>query len=168
MIKASSLLVLEGEKDVDSALKLGFVATTNAGGAGKWRSEYNEALWGKDVTVICDADAPGVDHGRSVAEGLRSIARQVRLIEALPQAKDLSAWVELGGTREQLLQLIAEAPRVTPTSSGIVLTSLSDLLSEPDEQIPYLVDQMLPAGGLSLLAGKPKSGKSTLARFLAL
>src|SRR5712692_868220 len=31
-----SVLVCEGEKDADTAWKLGIPATTNAGGAGKW------------------------------------------------------------------------------------------------------------------------------------
>ncbi len=48
------------------------------------------------------------------------------------------------------------------------LTPLAVLLSEPQEITPWLVDQRLPVGGLSLLAGKPKAGKSTLARGLAL
>lgn len=47
-------------------------------------------------------------------------------------------------------------------------TPLPALLAEPDEAAAWLVDQMLPAGGVSLLAAKPKVGKSTLARNLAL
>jgi hypothetical protein len=35
--KVKSVLVVEGEKDCETAHKLGFVATCNAGGAGKWR-----------------------------------------------------------------------------------------------------------------------------------
>jgi hypothetical protein len=48
------------------------------------------------------------------------------------------------------------------------LVSLSELLKEPIEEVRWLVDELLPRGGLSVLAGKPKAGKSTLARALAL
>lgn len=48
-----------------------------------------------------------------------------------------------------------------------VLTSLSDLLAEPEEQVAYVWDRTLPAGGTSICAAKPKVGKSTLARNLA-
>jgi putative DNA primase/helicase len=48
------------------------------------------------------------------------------------------------------------------------LTPLAELFAEPEETVRWIVDGMLPHGGLSLLAGKPKSGKSTLARCLAL
>jgi RecA-family ATPase len=45
---------------------------------------------------------------------------------------------------------------------------MRDLLAEPDEQIAYIVDDLLPAGGDSLCVAKPKAGKSTLVRCLAL
>lgn len=54
------------------------------------------------------------------------------------------------------------------THKKLELTSLSDLYKEPDEAVSFLVDKMLPTSGFSLLAGKTKAGKSTLARNLAL
>src|SRR5207247_8367181 len=47
-------------------------------------------------------------------------------------------------------------------------TRLGDLLNEPEEAVNWLVEDHLPAGGDSLLVAKPKVGKSTLARCLAL
>lgn len=47
------------------------------------------------------------------------------------------------------------------------LTRLDDLLSEPEEDVAYVWDRTLPAGGTSICAAKPKVGKSTLARNLA-
>src|SRR5262245_11352351 len=44
--KNQPVFVVEGEKDVDRLYSLGLVATCNAGGAGKWRSEYNRAFEG--------------------------------------------------------------------------------------------------------------------------
>ena len=50
-IKDSKLvLLLEGEKDTDRAVEMGFVATTFAGGAGKWRREYLEYF--RDAEVV--------------------------------------------------------------------------------------------------------------------
>jgi hypothetical protein len=48
------------------------------------------------------------------------------------------------------------------------LTSLQNLLNEPEEKVTWILDGILPAGGLSQLNGKPKAGKSTFARCLAL
>lgn len=113
VLKAQSVLILEGERDVETARKFGIPGTCNPHGAGKWRSEYSPFLRGKRVAVICDADPPGVAHGREVARSLLGVAAAVKLIEALPQSKDLTEWVERGGTRDALLTLIREAPELT-------------------------------------------------------
>ncbi len=52
-------------------------------------------------------------------------------------------------------------------SDGLGLVSLGELLAEPDDRTTWIVGDRLPASGLGLLAGKPKAGKSTLARCLA-
>src|ERR1700719_4445515 len=41
-----TVFVVEGEKDADALARLGLAATTNVGGAGKWRAEYAGALGG--------------------------------------------------------------------------------------------------------------------------
>src|SRR5262245_10858625 len=46
------IFVVEGERDVLTLNRLGVIATTNAGGAGKWRSEFSEYLRGADVILI--------------------------------------------------------------------------------------------------------------------
>lgn len=55
-----------------------------------------------------------------------------------------------------------------PTAKKMALTSLRDLLAEPEEAADWIVDGLLPKGGLSVIVAKPKAGKSTLARQLAL
>jgi RecA-family ATPase len=45
--------------------------------------------------------------------------------------------------------------------------SLNELFSTPEEVTPFCVEDLLPSSGLSVLVGKPKAGKSTLARQLA-
>ncbi|MFO0972027.1 MAG: AAA family ATPase [Phycisphaerae bacterium] len=55
-----------------------------------------------------------------------------------------------------------------PTGPSFQFTPLAELLSEPPEAVAWTVEGLLPTGGISVLAGKPKTGKSTLARVLAL
>jgi hypothetical protein len=45
--------------------------------------------------------------------------------------------------------------------------SMDELLARESSPCPWVVDGILPTGGTSLLVGKPKEGKSTLARMLA-
>jgi putative DNA primase/helicase len=175
VLQAKSILVVECEKDVETARKLGLVATCNPGGAGKWNQQYAKCLRGTRVAIICDADAPGLAHERGVARSLVNVAASVKLIEALPDSKDLPEWAERGGTRDTLLGIIREAPELTvakwtqPKSiSGFTLISLGDLLKTPDTPVDYIWDVRLVAGAVSGIFAKPKVGKGTLARNLCL
>lgn len=170
VLAEKSLLICEGEKDCETARGLGIRATCNAGGAGKWRSEYSEHLGGKQVTIIADADESGRKHAQQVAESLYLRAESVKVLE-LPNAKDLSEWAEHGGTKDTLLELIRHAPNWKPasqTTPGFVLTHLADLLARPDAPVEYVVENFLVAGTVSCVVAKPKVGKSTFARNLCL
>ena len=83
--------------------------------------------------------------------------------------KDVSDWIQAGGTRAELERLVSEVkPRESTKRPGFVLTPLGDLLDEPQEEVGFVWEKTLPRGGLSILVAKPKVGKSTLARNLAL
>ena len=75
------VLIPEGERDVDRLRGLGFVATCNPGGAGKWRDEYAEALRGRHVVVLPDADGPGRRHAERAAASLLGVAASVKVVE---------------------------------------------------------------------------------------
>ena len=63
---AQPVFVVEGEKDADNLAGLGLLATTNVGGAGKWRPEYSAPLQGRRVVILPDNDEPGAKHGAPV------------------------------------------------------------------------------------------------------
>jgi hypothetical protein len=46
------IFVTEGEKDAETLAGWGLVATTNSGGAGKWRLDHAEQLRGADVVIV--------------------------------------------------------------------------------------------------------------------
>jgi hypothetical protein len=106
------VLITEGERDADTAARLGFEATTNSGGVNKWRDEYDEFFRGADVAIIADNDAPGQDHAANVARRLRKVAAHVRVVTP-PGVKDLTAWCDAGGGPAALDALIASAPDLT-------------------------------------------------------
>ena len=109
-LAASTVFVAEGEKDCNSLHKIGLVATTNAGGCGKWRPEYSESLRGKHVTILPDNDPPGCKHALAVARSLLGTAASVRVAELPGPAKDVSSWLGLGHAKDELLRLAEEAP----------------------------------------------------------
>jgi Protein of unknown function (DUF3631) len=117
ILAAKSVLICEGEKDVETARKLGLTANCNPHGAGKWRAEYSEFLAGKRGAVIADADEPGRLHAAHVAGSLFGKVEALKVVE-LAGAKDLSEWLERGGTRETLLDLIKSVPEWKPARGG--------------------------------------------------
>src|SRR5579862_1246174 len=98
----------EGEQDVDNLRVLGFAATCNSGGSGKWLPEYTETLQGADVVILPDNDKPGRAHRDLVAKLLQGAAARVRVLElpGLPEKGDVSDWIKAGGTREELQQMM--------------------------------------------------------------
>jgi 5S rRNA maturation endonuclease (ribonuclease M5) len=164
VLKAKSVLVCEGEKDCETARTLRLVATCNPGGAGKWRDEYSEPLRGKRIAIITDADEPGREHAEQVASSLSGKAESVKTLE-LAKAKDLSEWVEKGGTRETLLELIRNASEWKPGTARrgkrIVLVPADEFLKRTScDEREWLVEGFLPACSQTIWQGRPKAGKS--------
>lgn len=76
--------IAEGEKDCESLGDLGYAATTNAGGAGKWRLSHARRIpTSAPVVLFYDADNPGVRHALDVFDSLRKAGhRSVHVVEA--------------------------------------------------------------------------------------
>lgn len=53
------------------------------------------------------------------------------------------------------------------TESGLQIITEAELMNSNEPDLAWIVDGLLFAGGFSLLTGRPKSGKTTLARNLA-
>src|SRR5690606_4728186 len=103
-------------KDVDNLRALGFTATTNPMGAGKWRDEYSESLRGAHAVILPDNDEPGRQHAERVARSLYGVAASVRVLALpdLPEKGDVSDWLKNGGTAEELRAMIEAAPEWEP------------------------------------------------------
>ena len=119
------IILLEGEKDVDSAMAMGLIATTFVGGAGKWRDEYSEYFRGADVVMMPDNDFPGLKGMTKIAPKLHGTASRIRMLE-LPglgpcedkHGKDFSDWADLdGNTNNTLEKIISELPEWLPEKS---------------------------------------------------
>jgi len=132
VLKATSILFCEGERDVETARAWNITATTS-GAVGTWRPEFAEVFRGKRVAIIQDGDEPGRKHGQTVARSLVGVAEMVKLLE-MPDSKDLSEWVERGGTKDKLLGMLRAAPELT--AEGVAAWEYpgqSQSEQEPDE-----------------------------------
>ena len=172
--------IVEGEKDVQALQAIGLVATTNMGGAGKWRTKYVDQLRAagiQRVVVLPDNDDPGHQHGESVARSCHGAGLRVTVIELpdLPPKGDVSDWLAAGHTREDLLALVHAAPRFAPVDvassspegNSIERPVLVRLADVQPEALTWLWPGRLAAGKLALLVGDPGLGKSWISLDVA-
>ncbi|MDA1095317.1 MAG: AAA family ATPase [Acidobacteria bacterium] len=174
--------IAEGEKDVGAVCALGLVATTNAGGAGQWRDDYSlqlQAAGVEAVVILPDNDTAGQAHAIAVARSCHAVGLQVKVVALpdLPAKGDVSDYLQTH-TMTDLLALVdmaaafdpemVTAPSVSTAADAFVLTSMGNFLAEPEEAENWLVDGRITKGSTAIMAAKPKVGKSTTARALAL
>jgi hypothetical protein len=167
------IVIVEGERKADLLWSWGIAATTNAMGAGKWKSEHSKYLNGADVVISPDNDERGRQHADAVAASLQGIANNIRLLDlpGLEPKEDIVDWAERGGDDRQLNELIASKARPWTASNDkeptplLIKTSKQFVIDfvPPD----YIVDGLLQEGFLYSLTGATGAGKTAIALRLA-
>ena len=120
VVASHTICIPEGEKKVDLIRSFGFPATCCAGGAKKWRPEYNVFLQGANIVLLPDNDSSGRAHAELIAESLASSARRIRILELpnLPEKGDVVDWHAAGGSAEEFARLVAAAPDYVPDKAA--------------------------------------------------
>ncbi len=147
------VFICEGEKDADNLAALGLVATTCSEGAGKWHQIKDlSALEGRQVVILSDSDpgGQGLRHAEQVATSLQGIAASVKRLKLpdLPKnGGDVSDWLDMGGTAESLLKLVADAPEWTPS---LIPAESGDESTPPREWLENLLQSATGDPGVLL------------------
>ena len=178
------VIVVEGEKAAEAGVHLfgdRYEVTTAIGGIGKADGTDWSPLHERDVVIWPDADedkGKGDKHAHDVAKFANAAgARSVRMVDiglyGLPDGWDVADRAPDGFDVEQALSDSVSVSRLYRAEqkhkrSGGAWVTMAELLEGGEEVELWVVDDMLPTGGLSLLTAKPKAGKSTLGRCLAL
>lgn len=118
--KAEKVYFVEGEKDVETLIKKGKIATTIAGGANqKWQDSYTEHLKGADIIIIPDNDKPGQEFAAKVVDSLTGHANTVKLIDLtkkwpdLKEKGDITDVFEMVNNDKEVLEKLDELERET-------------------------------------------------------
>jgi len=132
---ASEVLIVEGEKDVETLEGLGFVATTSPMGARKWRSEYSDCLKGKDVVLIPDNDTEGREHMQRVGSSLDGIAKSLKWLDlpGLPSKGDVSDWAATIPTKEEAAERLSVMIESAKSYEPPKIKTLEDIVVELGE-----------------------------------
>lgn len=155
VMAASEVVIVEGEKDADRLAAAGITATSSPNGAGKWRDEYARWFTDKVVTIIPDNDDPGRKHAEDIRSSIVNLARRVRVVE-LPGARpkgDVSDWLDTHSL-DDLRALLT--PSIAPTVAQFI--ERADTGDAPD-----MYPDIIPAGGLVIFVGQPRSFKTMAA-----
>ena len=174
-VKAAEVVIdVEGEKDADLLVALGFVATTNPMGAGKWLPEYSETLRGKIVVVFGDIGDPDKSGEKQTQEVLRSLVGKAKSLKHAIQPKDfhdVGEWIQYlrqahpGEERQIIQQLIDETSEFEEVLPGVVFSHEQLMAFDPRHDPTNLLgNRWMCRGFTSLLAGPAGAGKSTLHR----
>jgi hypothetical protein len=153
--------VAEGESDVHALERAGVVATCNPGGAGKWRTEYNDVLKGATVVVVQDRDDKGREHALQVVESLDGIATSVELVEPVV-GKDAADFLTAGKTIDEFVPVDRKRKTATPAKALDALWDMETALVEAEQPLPYLIHPLATRGFATELVAKHSSFKSWL------
>ncbi len=166
------ILLVEGEKDVHSAEKLGFAATTIPSGAKSSGGEkvIDEcAEWFKDADLLLcpDNDESGKPWMRMIGRQLQAKAERMRWLDlpGMGHKEDLSDWVEKGGNSTKLQGLVDNATDFVIELESEPPKPKRDFYLEPWSALKptkpdWLVKGILERNTLAAVIGESGSGKS--------
>jgi RecA-family ATPase/DNA polymerase I-like protein with 3'-5' exonuclease and polymerase domains len=165
------VIIAAGEKDANTAARLGFVATTNSGGEGngRWTPELNMWFVGRQrVAIMEDNDATGRAHAIEVANALRGIVPDIRIVtfRELPAHGDLTDWIEAEPSRGKAA-LEAHIAAANSYRRELPIAPIREWDDKPKPEIGYGVDDRFPRKVVCIFSGEGGSGKSTATQQLA-
>ena len=175
------IVILEGERCVDHLARLGYAAVTWCGGAGQETRTKWGALAGHPVILWPDNDASGTSQRamQKLADILEGFGCDLKLV-SIPEGKP-DKWDAADATDKEIHGLIEEAKPIEDTdelappkdgargeiNGGMFNMSMGDFLDIDIPPPTWLLENMLTEAGLAILGAKPKVGKSTFTRSLA-
>jgi hypothetical protein len=168
VVRAETVFIVEGEKDVGTLKAIGVVSTTNPMGAGKWKDHYDLYLAGKHLVILPDNDEPGRKHVEEVAASLNGTAKSVKVVRLpeLAEHGDVTDWLTAGHDKSELLALVSATSEWTgPSEEKGVLSRLTRFKDLKNEEISteWIVEGIIPEGSVETITAKGGIGKTYLA-----
>lgn len=162
-----TIWVVEGEKDANTLIRLGEVATTMPNGAGSWLDIHTEALAGaKTVEIIADHDDVGIQHAVDVCRRLRATGCGAQ-VWLSPEYKDISDHIAAGKGMDDLEPVEDESISVDHVYLSLdAATTAADIEEHNDNVVLSAEDEALEKLRLLLerddIDSKLKLAKSNL------
>ena len=157
--------LVEGEKDVLALESVGLIATTAPMGAGNFAKADVTPLFGADVVVIIDNDPAGQKWAAQVSDKLEGICTSLKFVQAL-EGKDAADHIAAGHGVDDFVPLELEqgkdARRARLTWANTIKPRPVVWAWKDDDD-----NGRIPAGSLSIAAGREGTGKSSFGIWMA-
>lgn len=155
VVTGTPIYVVEGEKDVHAIESTGGVAVCSAMGASKAHLSDWSPLTGHTVVIVADDDEPGRRHAMQVHKLIEPIAAGVAVAQAA-SGKDAADHIASGHGLDELVivDIDGNAGRRLKVTRGTDVKM---------QRVRWVMEHWIPAGSLTLLAGREGLGKSTIA-----
>jgi len=152
ILKATEIIICEGEKDADNVAALGLAATTNPFGAGKWPDHFGPYFAKKHIVLLPDNDDPGRAHMHKVVANLKGHAASIKWLELpdLPDGGDVSGFIGTFSCKEEAAERLAvmidgtpeyqEATTEPPAVGFMIVNAANWLDSTPPEPDQIFTD----------------------------
>jgi putative DNA primase/helicase len=168
----TAVFIPEGEKDADSLVALGLIATTNPEGAtpikakvSKWVPELNKWFSGiQRAYILADNDDVGAKFAREKARALETIIPDIRIVEFpdVPNGEDVTYWLQtLKHTKQELLARCEAAPQWRGAELESVQASEIKMRA-----IEWLWLNRFAIAKIGIIAGLPDEGKGQILCYI--
>lgn len=165
--KDKTIFIVEGEKDADRLMSLGFLATTNSGGSKNWNESLNKWFENRRVILIPDNDSVGYLHIDKVAKALLRASLSVHILklhEKVAEKGDISDFLDNGGDIEELI--LSAKPYEESNIDVFPTMNINDILTLKNQT--FLIENLIPENGLAVIYGQPASYKTFCALDMCL
>jgi putative DNA primase/helicase len=172
---STDIHIPEGEKDCETLVALGLIATTSSEGAtnpkskkaGNWTPELNKWFYGvQRVFIHEDNDEPGRAFAREKARALTGIVPDIRIVSYpdVPDGEDVTWWLEHQHSKDELIARCEGTPLWQGAGGTLESVRAADVKMEA---IDWLWVDRFALGKLGILAGLPDEGKSMILCYIA-
>lgn len=105
--ESKPIFIVEGEKDVDTLMKQGYIAFTY-GGVNDWQADFAELVEGADVVILADNDEPGKAVANTILRDIQSVVKSAKIIIPMPDIPkaDITDYFEAGHSKQEFEQMI--------------------------------------------------------------
>lgn len=166
------VLIAEGEKDVDTLIRLGYTAVSLPDGAdSRWLDEYGRQLTGRNVYIFPDNDEPGRKYASMIAGKLYGKAEELKILDLsefwpeMPAKADISDMVETLGedaAASAVNELVRYGPDYSPAAESAARFRALPANGFESEKTRFVWHPYIPIGDYTVLMAEGGTGKTFL------